>query len=188
MEIEVPHDELNLIAQGFSKLLNEPSERSAIIILSARIESLTENACSHLLPGIAFASHQRRIEGLRGMGVLDDKVFQILGELADLRNYYAHTYEDCFLSDKKIDSKVRNMLGIGNSAFGSEMLHQKMNSHLLAQLPAAERNVQAGRFSSDLNHLLVIFSQLAVYLLALAHIRVIRSPTLDVQRFTIKSV
>jgi hypothetical protein len=188
MEIEVPYDELNQVGRSFQNLVNEPSERSAIIVLSARIESLTETACSHLLPGIAFSSQQRRLEGLRGIGVLDDSVFQILGELTDIRNYFAHSYDECSLQDSEIKEKVRNVLGIGNAAFGSKGSLLKMEARLSAQLPAVGMKVKPGWFTSDLNHIFMIFTGLALYLLALAYLPVTRPPKLDVHKFRVKSI
>jgi hypothetical protein len=45
-----------------------------------------------------------------------------------------------------------------------------------------------GWFSSDLNHIFVIFTGLALYLLALAYLPVTRPPKLDVHKFSVKSI
>lgn len=107
VEIEVPHKEVSRIYEGFQKLLNEPSERSAIIVLSARIESLTEKATSHFIPGVRLSGQVRRLDALHGLGVIDDKIHELLKELASIRNYYAHSDDDCTISDSEIATKVK---------------------------------------------------------------------------------
>lgn len=188
MTIEIPTIELNLILQGFAKLLKEPSERSAIIVLSARLESLTEKACLNFLPGVPLRSQRQRLEALESFGVLDNCVYQILNELAIIRNHFAHSYDDCSLRDEKIKIRVKNILDISDSTFGSKASLEAIQRRFSAQLPAVARIAPPEWFTTDLNHMFVIFVRLATHLLALASIKITRQPKLGINDFIIKGV
>lgn len=188
VEIEVPHKEVSRIYEGFQKLVNEPSERSAIIILSARIESLTEMAASHFMPGVRLSGQARRLDALHGLGVLDDQVHKLLKELAIVRNHFAHSEDDCSLSDSDVKEKVATVLSIGNDLFNSQSSIVAMENNLSQQLTAKGIKTAPGWFTSDLKHLFLISTLTAYYLAALAYAPFTPPKKLDAKKFTVKTI
>jgi hypothetical protein len=98
-------DETNTCTTLFRSLLNESSERALVIVAVAHLDALGEDAIRRMTAGMEFG-FERNLKILVARGLLVDTAKDFLMAMYRIRNHFAHTPQDCSLSDEMVRSDL----------------------------------------------------------------------------------
>jgi hypothetical protein len=168
---DIPHREFQELLNLFFDLLNEPSERSMIIVAFARLESLADEVLGIVDPGAGDPSFSRAVTRLKSLGQIDEDTFDCCVVLARIRNHYAHRFHDCSLNDAEITDAKKKLFGILDRTLGLRNVTQKFISGLKEKMKATVgfQAMHPG-WKSDENELIRF-----AYMMLWIHLLVVRS-------------
>lgn len=152
--------------QLLASLINEQSERALVIVATAKLETLIQDAVGKIAPSIDVG-FGKNLRLLLGRGLVHSEVKECLLIVWNIRCHFAHSPNDCSLVDAKSAPLMKQLHSRLDASVG--LLMEMLDSKLLewekaAGLPMRFKAAPEMRFFAGAAHSLALYLIAAKYL------------------------